>query len=125
MPIAVTFTGHRPEFANGTLSVAEHASVVWTTVGGNVSGVVGTSSDVDPSWVFPLSGRTVVGWIGSSVVMVKLHNFGPAEVGVNLTVRSTPESGLIGTGNVGGLTEVTSRHEETAFVRLGLHPPPS
>jgi len=73
--------------------------------------------------VFPVSGTRTTGLIGSSVVTVRLHDFGPAEVGANLTVRSMPESGLIGTGNVGGLTSVKSAHVGTALIRLRLHPP--
>jgi hypothetical protein len=70
---------------------------------------------VGPVGVVAMRGTNSIGLTGSSVTTSSVHAFSPAEVGVNCTVRSTPESGLIGTGKVGGLTSVKSAHVGNAF----------
>src|SRR5215469_11328630 len=51
---------------------------------------------------------TTVGCAGSSLVIVRLHDFGPAEVGVKLMPIGRLASGLIAAGNSPGLTSVKS-----------------
>src|SRR3984957_11756454 len=92
------------------------------TVGGNTM-LAGKVSDAEPSAVFPVSGITTTGLIGSSVVIVRVHDFGPADVGVKLIPTSSPESGLIAAGNSAGFTSVKSAHEIIADVTFRLQVP--
>src|SRR5580692_5421801 len=92
------------------------------TVGGNVR-PPGNVSDAVPKAVFPVRGITTTGLIGSSVVIDRLHDFGPPEVGVNLTPTSRPESGLIVAGNSPGFTSVKSAQEMTADTTSRLQVP--
>src|SRR3984957_15512771 len=92
------------------------------TVGGNVR-PAGKVSDAVPSAVLPVRGIMTTGLSGSSVVIVRVHDFGPPDVGVKLTPTSSPESGLIAAGNSPGFTSVKSAHEITADVTFKLQVP--
>src|SRR5579862_284942 len=92
------------------------------TVGGNVM-PVGKVSDAEPSAVFPVRGIMTTGLIGSSVMIVRVHAFGPPEVGVKLTPTSSSESGLIAAGNSVGFTSVKSAQEMTADDTFRLQVP--
>src|SRR5271154_3969187 len=92
------------------------------TVGGNVM-PVGNVSDAEPKAVFPVRGITTLGLTGSSVVIVRVQAFGPAEVGVKLTPTGRLESGLIVAGNSLGFTSVKSAQEMTADTTSRLQVP--
>ena len=64
----------------------------------------GNVNDAEPNGVVALRGTTTMGLIGSSLVMMRVHACGPADVGVKLTPRSRLESALIVAGNSAGFT---------------------
>src|SRR3990172_7371268 len=91
------------------------------TVGGK--GWSGGTSIVGAG-VLPVTTRVTVGVSGSSLVMTRLQDFGPMDVGVKRMTRSTQESGLTVAGN-GLLMSVKSVHGGTnaALATARLHLP--
>src|SRR5271155_3554216 len=87
-------------------------------VGGNVSPAAGRVNDAEPNGVVAVRGIFTTGFTGSLLVTVRVHAFGPAEVGVKLTPTSSSESALIVAGNSPGFTSVKSAHEMTAEVTM-------
>src|SRR5277367_4180511 len=77
-------------------------------VGGKLIGP-GNFSEAVPVSVFPLRGMLTVGLAGSLLVIVRVHDFDPADVGVKSIWSGRPESGLIVVGNSPGFTKVKSR----------------
>src|ERR1700723_2022036 len=68
----------------------------------------GNCSEAVPVIVFPVRGILTVGLAGSLLVIVRVHDFAPAEVGVKSIWSGRPESGLIIVGNSPGFTNVKS-----------------
>src|SRR5262249_38234141 len=112
---------HVPVFEIGNGFSDWHGPMLWITVGGKLTSG-GTSIEADG--VLAVTVNITIGLVGSSLLIFKVHDLGPAEVGVKRITRLRHESGLTVAGK-GLLMIVKSGHAGTkdALVTWRSHGP--